>query len=158
MTGVQHFDTGLSKYADIDVLYSGRVNKKIICRLDLTTALNAYFSDDFIQKYRSGLVSMAQGVMNPELMPAILSAFLKEDAKFRARINVLFSMCPIDSTFGDYIPYGLAQCMLEYMDAIHDNWVGHPEFIICESDGYLYFSVPKDYDLSDGEYEVVSND
>lgn len=158
MTDVLHFDTGLSKYSNIETLYSGNLPKKVICRLDLTTSLNEYFSDEFIKKYRNGIVNMAQGILNQAMMPDILKAFLQEDSKFRVTINKLFNDCPVDWVFGNYIPFGLAKCMLAYYEALHDSWVGHAEFLICESDGYAYFSIPKDYSITDSRYEVVSHD
>ena len=161
MTNVQEFSTGLSSWENIYEEYKVSVRGRVVCRHDLIPHLNRFFSEEFISKNRQALLILAQGsIRDADTLSEFINTMLAEDIKFREGINILFSDCPTEQTFGDYIAIGLANEILQYVQQTRDRWTGHKEFVICESDGYMYFSVPdeSDYEMKTfnrNEYEVI---
>lgn len=155
---VIHFESGLSVYPGINEIYATKIKNKVIARVDLISALSDCFSIDLLTKYRDGIIKLAQGQLNRDMIPDILTAFLEEDITFRYGINKLFNECPPDMTFGDYITVGLANRLIAMRDSIRETFTGRPEFLICESDGYAYISYPDTEGFIFDEYpcEVIS--
>lgn len=158
MIDVIHFESGLSTYPNIDQLYKTKIKNKVICKIDLTTCLSDIFSNETMATYRDLIISMAQGTADRNIIPDILTALLETDKTFRSGINILFNECPPSMTFGDYISIGLARRIVNEKNYICESFVGKPEFVICESNGYLYISCPDEsnYELQGFKYEVIS--
>ncbi len=161
MTTVHVYDTMLETWENIYDDFQADVRDRVICRHDLIPHLNRFFSEEFISKNRQALLILAQGsIRDPETLSSFITTMLKEDKKFREGINVLWGDCPYDMSFGEYISIGLANELLSYVKKTRERWTGHKEFVICESDGYMYFSVPDDssYEMRTfdrNDYEVI---
>ena len=143
MIAVQTFDTGLESWENLENIYSVPVRNRIICRFDMVNLLREYFEERHIEKYREVLYFIATGnFKDAEMLSDLIQAFLKEDAVFRKSISKIFNNCPLDKSFGEYIAIEFATVMLTYQRELTDLLVGRGEFVICNSDGYLYLSFP----------------
>lgn len=153
------FDTGLRKVNGIEEAYSKGPRGKVIAKIDLVNTLSEWFSEDTISMTRNSLLCIAQGTCNSETMSKLISIYIKADAKFRRSINILFSDCPHNYTFGGYISSEFAKAMLDFQNEIKTRFVGRSEYYISESDGYLYFSFPdiENYNFNMYPYEVISD-
>ena len=158
MTDVQTFKTGLHSVNSIDQIYAGNINRKAIIKVDLIPSLSELFSNETINNYRKIILGMAQATLSEDDFSAVVFALMKEDVTFRGSINKLFNECPYDMTFGDYISLGIAKRILNELQKLYNESVGAEEFIICESDGYAYISVPdeEDYKIRYLHSEVIS--
>lgn len=160
-TTVHVYDTNLETWDNIYEDFQADVRGRVVCRHDLIPHLNRFFSEEFISKNRQALLILAQGsIKDADTLSSFISTILEEDEKFREGINILFGDCPYDMSFGEYIGIGLAKELIDFVQNTRVRWAGHKEFVICESDGYMYFSVPDDssysmctFDRSD--YEVI---
>lgn len=160
---VQIFDTGLESWSNIETLFSQPVRNRVICRFDMVNLLNDYFSKTSLEKYRDEIYFIATGELrDPDTMASIIEAFLEEDKQFHNGIQKIFHNCPFDKTLGEYIAIELAMVMLTYQKELTEQLTGRGEFVICNSDGYLYLSVPdvEGYDLyvnNPEEYKELYN-
>lgn len=160
-TTVHVYDTNLETWDNIYDEFKVNVRSRVICRHDLIPHLNRFFSEEFISKNRQALLILAQGsIKDPETLSNLINTMLEEDTKFREGINILFGDCPYDMSFGEYIGIGLAGELLTFVQRTRERWTGCKEFVICESDGYLYFSVPDEQDYTmktfdRNDYEVI---
>lgn len=142
-TTVQTFDTGLQSWENIEQIYSIPVRNRIICRFDMVNLLEKYFTKEHLENYRDVIYYIATGQMrDADILSQLLQAFLDEDTVFRKNISTIFNNCPLDSTFGEYIAIEFATVMLTYQQELTQSLVGRGEFVICNSDGYLYLSFP----------------
>lgn len=143
MIPVQTFRTGLESWEGIESLFSNPVRNRVICRFDLVNLLDEFFSQETLQKYRDVLYYISTGnIDDGDMLESFLNVFLQEDMFFHEGITKIYHACPYDKTFGEYFAIALAEVMLKYQQELTANLVGSSEFIICNSDGYLYISVP----------------
>ena len=158
MTDVQIFKTGLRSVHSIDQIYSGNINRKVIIKIDLIQSLTELFSQNTITKFRQIVLKIGQATIDEEQFSDIVLALIDEDITFRNNINQLFNECPYDMTFGNYISIAVANRIISELQKLYDKSIGADEFIICESDGYAYISVPdeEDYKIHYPQYEVIS--
>lgn len=158
VTSVQIFKTGLQTIDSINEIYSGSINRKVIIRIDLMPELECYMSSDTISGNREYLLNLAKGLYPISAVRNIVTTILDGDQKFRSGINVLFDKCPYEMSFGEFISQGLADVLLEKVQVYNESTRGTEVFVIGESDGYLYLSVPDEegYKVPYSKYEVIS--
>ena len=158
MTECQIFNTGLKSAYKIEELYSTKVNRKVIIRIDLVKYLTCYFDEESVTKYRHWLLAIAQDRLDTDKLRQGIYAFLEVDDKFKKSINKIYQDCPYDMSFGKYIPRSFANVMIDNCTRLSNGTVGTDVFPIIESDGYLYMSVPDDesYIIPYSDYEVIS--
>lgn len=143
MTHVQVFDTGLEKWDNIEEIFKVPVRNKVICRFDMVNLLSDYFTEESLVKYRDALYFIATGnIKDADLLSKFLKMFLDTDQKFHRGIEKIYHNCPLDKSFGEYIAIDFAMVMLKYQQELSEYLVGKSEFVILNSDGYLYISVP----------------
>ena len=159
VTNLVIFDTGLCKYENIDEIYKTVIKDKVILKINLLNdALRDYFEPETIVEYRDILILLVQGIIPEDKLADILMLLIRTDKKFRSVINCIFNRCDPNDSFGHYIITELSEQVVRYYGNIRLSLVGRKPMIICESDCWLYLSIPdeEDFVFDNYAYEVVS--
>lgn len=139
---VIYYDTGICDWSSIDEVYRGAsIRDKVVCRFDVAQFLNVYFSEQVIKKYRPVLMMIAKAqVVDPNKLSGVLYDLLKMDEVFANKIHYLFHTCPEDISFGSHIIQKLADVFIDTEKRYKEFFTKRPEFVICVSDGWMYYS------------------
>ena len=159
MTNHTIYDSGLEEWEDIVDIYSDSFKKHVILRVDGMTALSDIFSMKTITELRDVIVTIAKDLFADNDLSEVLLHLIDIDVVFRNGINQIYNECPPDKPFGEYIPIALANRIIGYKESLRQQFTGTSNFIICESDGYIYFSIPDElgYKINIPNIEVISN-
>lgn len=149
-TTVVVYDNGLESWYGIDSLFDGlSVRNKVVCRVDLCETLSDFFTKETIQNNRNAILYMAEGLCtDPEILSSALQELVKSDTVFETKITNIFYNMGNNESLGKSFLRQLSARFLEADSEYRSFFRGKTEFVICVSDGYLYFAIG-DYD-----YEV----
>lgn len=141
-TSVTYYDTGICDWADLDEVYRYQsLRGKVVCKMDATYFLNAYFSEETIEKYRPVLLMIAKAlVLDPTQFSDVIKDLLKMDPVFALKIHDIFHSCPEDRSFGWHIIQTLADVFINVESRYRTFFRNRPEVVICVSNGFLYYS------------------
>lgn len=143
------YDTGLVDYHNLDNHFKGvTIRNKVVLKFDISSYYECYFEKETIIKYRPAIMMMAKGlVTDPNTLSAVIMDLIKNDSVFRQQIVSLFYSCPDNVSFGFHIMNTLAKVPIQVEEEFRSFFRGKPSVVICNNDGYLYFSI-EDLDKS----------
>lgn len=135
---------GLSSYSNIYQVYYGQsYRNRVVCRLDVVSTLQKYFSKAVLEKYRNVVYMIAsKAITNVEQFSGCLLELCNIDKVFASQLTEMLYFKEDDKSFGDTIMQTLANEISLTENYFSSFFRGKPEFVICLSDGWLYFSVP----------------
>ncbi len=144
-TDVIVYKFGLCSYAYIEDSYRGSaIRNKTIYRIDAMYSLvGRYFTKATIDKYRQAIYYLMIGkVEDVNMISTYLLELANSDEVFRDALQDILLLNVDDNTsFGDAIFSALCSCITTTHTKMVSLFRGHKDFVICESDGYIYFSV-----------------
>lgn len=137
------YDTGLIDYEDIDSYYRGvTIRDKVILKMDISPFYEKYFEKETIEKYKPAIMMIAKGlVTDPNVLSNVITELVQNDSVFREQITPMFHSCPDNVSFGFHIMNTLAKVPIQVEEEFRSFFRGKPSVVICNSGGYLYFSI-----------------
>lgn len=134
---------GLNDCGDISCLFRGKkFRDKAIFRFDCFRFLEPYFLQSTLTKYRGALWQLIFGKLTDEQqITDIVKELMSIDNRFNSFVSTTWYTLAGDKDLGNTILDTLANA-LNREDYFREYLVGSPQFVIAESQGYMYMSVP----------------
>lgn len=147
---VTTYDSGLESWNDIyNILKGISVRNKVICRIDLLEMLEDTFNAETRIKYRNAIMYLANGLCkDANTLSEVLKDLVNIDDVFSSKITMLYHILEEHESLGNKFLNMLSGRLYSFEEYFRQLFRGGSEFVICISDGYLYFSI------ADADYEV----
>lgn len=162
-TTVTTYENGLESWVGIANAFNDlSIRGKAVCRIDLLESFDDMFKEETRTEYRNAIMVLANGkCKDVNTISTVLKQLVELDPIFESKIiNMYYGLRPDQSLGGVFL--NELSSRIGYFDGFFRNFFrGKSEFVICVSDGYLYFSIEDiNYELALPrlfKVEVLSN-
>lgn len=144
ITDVYEFGFGLKSYMNIyDIYNCSSVRDKVICRACMLDYLKDYFSESTLIEYGEVIFMLCtRQVEDVNTISNCLIELMEKDPIFENKLKEIYATMDKENiSFGDAILNSIAGVLSGKEDYFRSYFRHKKEFVICVSDGWLYFSV-----------------